>query len=167
MHIVRWFTRGLLLLLALQSLGAWGQEWRSEPLSAIDRQYMAGQREALNDLAQRHFGRQLNGDPRNDLPILQRLLDDGVVGQQQVAMLQAMGIVLGDLLKSQHGLQWMVYYDNLGRSKSLQVPGFDKDFIFPVTQISRRAEVGLNVDVAAVYKELEQAIEAIRRKPPF
>lgn len=162
----RFLVRCSLLLLCL-CLPVAAQEWRVEPLSAIDRQYMVDQSEAINALARRHFGRQLNGSKANDLPVLQRLLDDGVVTQQQVPLLQAMGVVLGEVLQREHGLVWVVYYDKLGRSRSLQVPGFEKDFIFPVTQISRRAEVGIRVDVGAVYRELEQAITAIRNKPPF
>lgn len=153
--------------LCLISAMALSQEWRSEPLSAIDRQYMVDQREAVDALARRHFGRQLNGEKLNDLAVLQRLLDDGIVGQEDVRTLQAMGIVLGELLKREYGLNWVVYYDKYGRSRSLQVPGFAEDFIFPVTQISRLAEVGASVDVNKIYRELEQAIVAIKNKPPF
>ena len=65
------------------------------------------------------------------------------------------------------GLLWVIYQDKYGRSRSLQVPGFDKDFIFPVTQVSRKAEVGIKVDVREIYKELQQAVIDIRNKPPF
>lgn len=141
------------------------QDWRTEPLSPMDQQYMESQQQALNGLASRHLGRQLNGTADNDLTILQRLLDEGVVQRDQVELLQAMGIILGQLLKQEEGLVWVAYYDKLGRSRSLQVPGKEKEFIFPVTQISRRAEVGLKVDVRAVYRELQQAVVDIRNKP--
>ncbi len=98
---------------------------------------------------------------------MQRLLDQGVVGQDDVSELQAMGLILGDHLKKEYGLSWAVYYDERGRSRSLQVPGFEEDFIFPITQISRRAEVGIDVNVRDVYKELEQAVDNIRNQPPL
>lgn len=157
----------LLVLLVCFSCSLNAQEWRTEPLSEIDRQYMADQHEAINALARSHFGRQLNGTKANDLPILQRLLDDGVVGRDQVALLQGMGMVLGELLRQEHGLTWVVYRDAVGRSRSLQVPGYNKDFIFPVTRISRLVTVGADVDVAFIYRELEQSIDDIRNKPPF
>ena len=156
-----------LLTALLLSMGLAADEWRSEPLSAIDRQYIDNQRESLDALARRHLGRTLNGTKDNDLAVLQRMLDEGVVGQEQVRELQAMGLVLGELLKKYRGLVWVIYSDKYGRSRSLQVPGFEKEFIFPATQISRRAEVGLKVDVRKVYAELEQAITDIRNKPPF
>lgn len=163
----RLLATAVLVLLAGLSCSLNAQEWRTEPLSEIDRQYMADRHEAISALARSHFGRQLNGKKSNDLPILQRLLDDGVVGRDQVALLQGMGMVLGDLLKREYGLTWVVYRDSVGRSRSLQVPGFDKDFIFPVTRISRLVTAGADVDVAAIYRELEQSIDDIRNKPPF
>ena len=163
-------SRSLLILfivLGLMPLNLSAQQWRTEALTPIDRQYMQDQRGTIDDLARRHFGRQLNGDKHNDLAIIQRLLDDGIVGRTQVSQLQAMGLILGGLLKSEHGLNWIVYVDQHGRSRSLQVPGFAEDFIFPTTQISRKAEVGIKVNVRDVYRELEQAIVNIRNKPPF
>lgn len=142
-----------------------GQEWHTEPFSPIDRQYIAEQREAINALARSHLGRQLNGQKDNDLEILQRLLDEDVVHRNQVRLLQGMGLILGQLLKQEQDLNWIIYYDKLGRSRALQVPGFTQDFIFPATQISRLAEVGIKVDVRDVYRSLEQAVEAIRKKP--
>lgn len=158
-----------MLALAMLNLPLLSQaeEWTTEPLSAIDQQYMEKQRDVIDALARRHFGRQLNGSKENDLAVLQRLLDDEVVKPGQVQQLQAMGVVLGQLLKTYKGLNWVIYNDRYGRSRSLQVPGFDKDFIFPVTQISRKAEVGIKVDVGDVYEELEQAVTVIRNKPPF
>ncbi len=162
--MIRYFVV-LLAFCLLVPMSTYAQDWRSEPLSPIDRSYMQDQRNGLDELARRHFGRVLNGKKDNDLAVLQRLLDDGIVGQEQVAQLQAMGFVLGELLKSERGLIWTVYIDRYGRSRALQVPGFEKDFIFPVTQISRKAEVGIRVDVRKAYADLEQAIEDIRNKP--
>ena len=155
----------LMVVCALLPLNALAQQWRTEPLTRIDQDYMQDQRDVIDALARRHFGRQLNGDKDNDLAVIQRLLDDGIVGRSQVRQLQAMGLILGGLLKSEHGLNWIVYHDKHGRSRSLQVPGFDEDFIFPATQISRKFEVGLDVNVREVYRELEQAIVNIRNKP--
>lgn len=151
--------------LAAQSLHA--DEWRTEKLSPNEREFMEKQREGIDDLARRHFGRQLNGDKYNDIAVMQRLLDDNIVTSSQVAELQAMGIVLGQLLKAEKGLSWIVYFDKYGRSRALQLPGFEKEFIFPTTQLSRKAEVGIRVNVMDIYKILEQSVVDIRNKPPF
>lgn len=161
---------GLLLSISpalAQSSQSLVEQWRTESLSPIDQQYMREQRDRIDELARRHFGRQLNDTKANDFQVLQRLLDDGIVGPDQTLELQAMGLILGELLKSAYSLRWVVYFDQYGRSRSLQVPGKDKEFIFPATQISRKAEVGIRVDVAKVYAELEEAVTIIRNKPPF
>lgn len=160
----KWFSV-LLLSVALMPVAVWAQEWRTESLSLVDRTFMQDQRDLIDDLARRNFGGQINGNLENDIAVMQRLLDEKIVRSDQVGELQAMGLILGDLLKSQKGLSWIVYIDRYGRSRSLQVPGFSKDFIFPITQVSRKAEVGIQVRIADVYRELEQAVVNIRNKP--
>lgn len=138
---------------------------RTEPVSPIDRKFMEDQRDSIDGLARRNFGGQLNGHKANDFAIMQRLLDENIVTSDQKAKLQAMGLILGNILKAEYGLTWIVYFDKYGRSRSLQVPGYDKDFIFPVTQVSRKAEVGIRVNIGEVYRELEQSIVNIRNRP--
>ncbi|WP_240554791.1 DUF3806 domain-containing protein [Oceanicoccus sagamiensis] len=157
----------MVALLALGSVSAQAQQWRTEEISPITVNAMEAQRQSIDDLARRHFGRQLNGQKDNDIALMQRLLDENIVTSRDVRQLQSMGLILGQILKSQKGLSWIIYIDKYGRSKALQVRGFEKEFIFPVTQISRKAEVGIRVNVAEIYKELEQTVIDIRNKPPF
>lgn len=164
---MRCYWIALCLLGALASGQVLAQQWRTEPITPIDLKYIESQHDSIDSLAGRHFGRQLNGSKENDMAIIQRLLDDGIVGGKQVRELQAMGLILGSLLKAEKGLSWIIYYDQYGRSRSLQVAGFDKEFIFPATQVSRKAEVGIRVNVREVYQELEQAVVDIRNTPPF
>ena len=154
----------LVICLALAAGIGHSQEWRLSPLSPLDQRYIDGQIERIDELARRHLGRSLQGNSDNDIRILQTLLDQGRVKGTDTELLQAMGIVLGQLLKAQQSLQWVVYEDRLGRSRALQIPGIN-EFIFPATQISRRAEVGIAVSVAGVYQELEDAVTAIRNQP--
>ena len=93
-----------------------------------------------------------------DLKTLQALLDRAIVGSGQTLELQAMGVILGDLAATEHHLKWVIYQDRRGRSRALQMD--DRHvFLFPITMISRRVDVGLSVDVAALY---EKAINEIR-----
>lgn len=162
----RLFRLPALVLIALLSVTASAQSWRTEPMTPVDQQYLSDQRDSIDNLARSHLGRQINGDKANDLHVIQMLLDRKVVQGSQVRELQAMGLILGTLLKAEKGLNWTIYTDRYGRSRALKLPGID-EFIFPATQISRRAEVGITVDVAAVYRELQQAVIDIRNKPPF
>ena len=131
-------------------------------LSYLDQQYMAGQRARLNELASRHVGTQFRGATEHDLRLLQRLLDDEVVTSDQTLELQAMGIVLGDLLAQELAMHWVVYQDKLGRSRALRYRTTDH-YLFPVTMISRRWEGGAYTPVADIYRK---AVDTIRPAVP-
>ena len=111
-----------------------------EPLTAIDRQFMAEQRMRVEQLANR-LGRGLTGVADRDLDTLQRILDERMVPAEDTLTLQAMGVVFGDLLGDRLDMDWVVYRDNRGRSRALRYRQMDV-YLFPVTMISRRQEGG-------------------------
>ena len=111
-----------------------------EPLTAIDRQFMADQRMRVEQLANR-LGRGLTGVADRDLDTLQRILDERLVPAEDTLTLQALGVVLGDLLGDRLDMDWVVYRDNKGRSRALRYRRMDV-YLFPVTMISRRQEGG-------------------------
>lgn len=111
-----------------------------EPLTVIDRQFMDEQRSRVEALANR-LGRGLTGNVDRDLDTLQRIIDERMVPASDTLTLQAMGFVFGDLLGDRLNMHWVVYRDRKGRSRALR----DRDvevFLFPMTMISRRQEVG-------------------------
>lgn len=163
----------LMLFLLLSALagygpGAAGQGMppRTYSLSAVDRDFMEEQRERIDALARTHLGRQIRGDKENDLTVLQQLLDQRLVKPDEVLLLQAMGVVLGDLLSAELKMPWVIYEDKLGRSRALRL-GLTDHYLFPITMISRRAEVGAAVDVRDVYGKAVAAIERHRAPRPF
>ncbi|RLQ21946.1 DUF3806 domain-containing protein [Seongchinamella sediminis] len=161
----------LLLVLLTLALSA-GQPARAQDeltvseLSALDRHYMQSQRQQLNELAARHYGRQFTGDRERDLALMQRLLDEGVVRGNQTGLLQGMGIVLGDLLAADLDLDWVVYEDRAGRSRALRYRETDS-YLFPVTMISRRREVGNTTPVSEIYRKAEASIRSSIPPLPF
>ena len=111
-----------------------------EPLTAVDRQFMADQRMRVEQLANR-LGRGLTGVVDRDLDTLQRILDERMVPAEDTLTLQAMGVVFGDLLGERLDMGWVVYRDSKGRSRALRYRQIDV-YLFPVTIISRRQEGG-------------------------
>ena len=111
-----------------------------EPLTALDRQFMAEQRMRVEQLANR-LGRGLTGVVDRDLDTLQRILDERMVPAEDTLTLQAMGLVFGDLLGERLDMDWVVYRDSKGRSRALRYRQIDV-YLFPVTMISRRQEGG-------------------------
>ncbi len=144
----------LLVLATLFAVSVQAQEGQVQvsALSAIDRQWLQIQRARIDELARPRLGQQVNGDKVNDLDLLQKLLDQRLVRADETEILQSMGVVLGDLLAAELGMQWVVYEDQLGRSRALQMPGTDYH-LFPITMISRRVEAGARVWVLAVYNK--------------
>ena len=156
----------LLLSLALSPWTKAQDAVRIGELSYLDRQYMHQQRELLADLVSREYGRQFNGQRDNDLQLMQRLLDDRVVRNEQTRELQAMGVIMGDLLAAELGLHWVVYEDRLGRSRALRYNSSDS-YLFPITMISRRREVDNRTPVAEIYDKAVQSMRAAIPQLPF
>lgn len=143
----------LLFLLTVSSLSFAQMELTSiTPLKQGDIQNMDKQRKSIDDLARRYLGTQIRQQRSNDLEVLQKLLDKRLISKDQTLELQAMGVVLWDLYVKELGVHWVVYRDRAGKSRALQWSD-KKDVLFPITMISRRAEVGIHVDVAQLYNK--------------
>jgi hypothetical protein len=135
-------------------------------LSYLDRQYMQQVRSELNDLASRNFGSRFNGDKDHDLALLQSLLDRRLVVAGQTRELQGMGVLLGDLLAVDLGMNWVVYEDHVGRSRALRYRQSD-NYLFPVTMISRRREAENDTPVRTIYQKAYDLIAPLRDPLPF
>ena len=141
-------------------------EPRVGELSYLDRQFMVQQRALLEDLTARNFGRRFSGQRDNDLELLQLLLDRNLVRPEQTRELQAMGVIMGDLLASDLDLRWVVYQDKLGRSRALR-DDVSGTYLFPITMISRRREVDNRTPVEAIYNKASRIITDNRPALPF
>lgn len=135
-------------------------------LTQIDLQYMQQQRVLLGDLTARHFGSQFNGSRDNDLGLLQRLLDEELVRNDQTRELQAMGVIMGDLLAAELGMDWVVYEDRLGRTRALRYKETDS-YLFPMTMISRRRMVDNLTPVADIYRKAHDTMKTVIPSLPF
>jgi len=154
------------LLWSLAGVASAQEEVEIGQLSQLDRHYMAAQRELLGDLTARHYGKHFTGTRDNDLELLQRLLDDSLVRDDQTRELQAMGVILGDLLAAELSLHWVIYTDQLGRSRALRYKNTE-NYLFPMTMISRRREAGNHTPVEAIFAKAKAAIEPAIPALPF
>jgi len=152
-------------LILTAGVSAAGEAKISE-LSYLDRQFMDQQRALLEELTSRHYGLRFNGNRDHDLELLQRLLDERLVRGDQTRELQAMGVIMGDLLAADLGLRWVVYEDYQGRSRALR-DGDTDTYLFPITMISRRREVDNRTPVADIYNKARDIIIDSRPALPF
>lgn len=156
----------LALLLAVLSAVAVAQEPQIGELSSLDRQFMQQQRDLLQELAALRLGRRFSGERERDLALLQALLDRDIVRPDQTRELQAMGVILGDHLAADLDLHWVVYEDQLGRSRALRYRDSDT-FLFPVTMIARRLEGGAEARVNEIYRKASDTVEHLRPALPY
>jgi len=160
-------TPVLLLLLALATVAASAQETvRIGEPSYLDRQYMARQREQVEELAAERLGRAFTGERDRDLGTLQLMLDRGLVRNDQTELLQAMGVIMGDLLAAELAMHWVIYEDGLGRSRALRYRDTE-NYLFPITMISRRREAGNLTPVADIYRKAFDIIAPLRTPGPY
>ena len=131
------------------------------PFSDGDEKYLQQGRDRINQLTRRHFGGALQQQRAHDIALLQRLLDDKLVIAKDRRLLQDMGIVLGDLLFQEFNLRWVIYTDKYGPSRALQLK-HSENFLYPITMISRRAEVGVTVDITELYDNASIKIEGYK-----
>jgi hypothetical protein len=124
-------------------------------LEASDERLMRRQRGVVDELARRHVGTPVAGGKLDDLRILQELLDQRVVPSDEIYQLQALGVVLGDVMAEQLGFSWVIVEDELGRSRALRFGDTDA-LVFPVTMISKRVERDIRFTVDELYKKAEE-----------
>ena len=135
-------------------------------LTIVDRQYIEQARTMINDLAAQNFGGRLSGNQDNDLSLLQRLLDKHLVRPDQTLELQAMGVVMGDLLAADLDMHWVIYEDRVGRSRALRYKD-SAEYLFPATMISRRQEADNHTPVAEIYQKAHAIIAERKPALPF
>ena len=81
--------------------------------------------------------------------------------------LQALGVILGDIMDKNLPVRWVIVEDQYGRSRALQFEG-TKSLYYPITMISRRVQNNMAVNVRQLYKDTELSIKALMyRKSRF
>jgi hypothetical protein len=164
-------ARLLLLIATLQLLAATGPAVAQmpaivEPPGPAELLKSQRQREQIGLLARRRLGVTLHEGAVSDLDVLQRLLDEGAVAPDDEFGQQSLGVVLGDVMARNLGLEWVVVDDELGRSRALRYRETSSLF-FPVTMISKRARHDERIVVRALYDDVARGVERLeqRRNP--
>lgn len=144
-----------------------GKEFpRVLPLNFLNEQFLKKQRNRVEVLSRRHFGKNL-GQGEKNIDTLQRMIAEDILEKTDTEELQALGVILGDAYVASHNkLSWRVYQDDLGKSHAVCIDD-TKHCIFPITMLSRRIEVGTKPDVNRVYKKGFDAIKQHLPKLPF
>jgi len=127
-----------------------------------DTRYVERAIQRISDLAGRHYGSSLKGRLDSDIRLIQRLLSDEKILPSQALLSQSAGIALGEILAKEQQLKWVRFQDKEGTSRALLIKETD-DIIFPATIISRRYQVGLEIDVQQLYDKMVDFISHSRQ----
>ncbi|MGI1677773.1 MAG: DUF3806 domain-containing protein [Cellvibrionaceae bacterium] len=127
------------------------------PLEWSDKNELKRKADNIDRLGRRYFGKGLSGTTA-DIDLLQRIADKKIIKKSDTKNLQATGVALGNILKNELSLNWVVYQDKYGRSRALCVPQTEH-CLFPTTMLSRHLEIGAPVNVFETYQKAVKLID--------
>ena len=123
---------------------------------------MNGQRRTVRELLVRKLGILSLKGTKEDLRILQQLVDRRLLHKRDVKEWQALGVYFGDILVRDFGLHWVVYEDKLGVSKALRWRS-SENYVFPISLFSKRNRFNEDIEMAEIYEKLESEIVRFKR----
>lgn len=132
-----------------------------EDLSLGQRYALGTQRREIADLIARSLGILELKEDRTDLGVIQNLINKKVILKDDVRTWQSLGIIFGDVLEKEFGLDWVSYEDNLGASKALRWRETE-NYVFPVTMFSKRVQFDEKIDVRSVFNDVGADIESFK-----
>src|SRR4030095_13956967 len=103
------------------------------------------------------LGEDLDGS-RNDLSLIQRVLDQGVVEREATYTLQALGLAFGRaFLNAFPDHDWWMVEEGCGRDPASRYKETSL-LVFPMTMISKRVEDGEQIDVGELFDGLAKQL---------
>lgn len=94
---------------------------------------------------------------------LRAILAHGLISSTQTYELQCMGVVLGDALAQEMGMEWVMVEDEHGVDPAIRLPG-TTIILFPLTMISKRVERGESVDVFALFNGAADLVDQLKKR---
>ena len=116
------------------------------------------QRGVVGSTVKQRYGITALTKTKEDLPVLQRLLDDRVFSKTQTYELQCLGVAFGDVLASELPLRWMMVTDSFGTDPTLRY----KDSTIQVsslTMISKRVEEGRGANLSDLMEGVRSSLK--------
>lgn len=129
-------------------------------------QQLDRQRTLVLSAARSHYGTTGFTQTKADLPVLQRLVDDGVFGRTQTFELHSLGVVFGDVLANELGLHWELVTDKYGTDPVLRY-GTAQVQVAALTMISKRVEDGKPVDLEDLMEGVRTTLREMRESGSY
>jgi hypothetical protein len=136
---------------------------RFSDLSRDDLASLDKQRALVAAAAKQRYGVSGLLRTKDDLPVLQRPIDDQAFTKTQTYELQSLGVALGDVMASELPLRWMMVTDEFGTDPTLRY----KDTTIQVnalTMISKRIERDEKVNVSRLLEITREQLPLFQKK---
>ncbi|WP_052810591.1 DUF3806 domain-containing protein [Variovorax paradoxus] len=96
-----------------------------------------------------------------DLAVLQKVVDSKIVEPEATYSLQALGLAFGKVfIETQENYDWWMVEDEYGRDPAIRYKQTTL-LLFPMTMLSKRIEDGEEVDVAEIFKGLQETVREV------
>lgn len=139
-------------------------EQRVSVLNEADQKHLRDQRAVVERYLGNEDSKQKYKTAAGKLGTIRSLLNADTFKRSQAYELQCLGVVLGDVLVQDLGMEWIVVEDELGRSQAVRLPN-STIIVYPISMISKRVERGEKVDVFELYNRTAEEVDTLQRKP--
>ena len=133
------------------------------PLTEMEAEYLQDQRDVVLNLLRDRYDTFQAPKLRSDLAVIQRIIDDELYTADHECEWSCLGVIFGDVLAHEFGLQWIVQSDDYGVEPALNLDG-TSIVLYPRTMLIKRFEQGEAPDLNFLFEKLCESLEDLRRK---
>jgi hypothetical protein len=131
-----------------------------------EREQLSGQIANVLALLRSRYGDVRLLHTEDDLRLLQRLQDDGILQADQRETLECVGVAFGQVLAKQSALRWVIVEWEGERVLGLQYPNTTV-IVFPDSMISKRINRGERVEFASLFQSVVEQVEQMKDAPEY
>ncbi len=127
-------------------------------VSAMDGSDWAHLRELVATIqatVKRRYGVEKLTQTLDDVPVLQRLLDENVFDETQPDEIRAMGAVFGNVLERQLGFEWVMIEEKGQREPGLRLKSAHSFTLFPLRMIKEKLDRGTPIDLQQTFRTVK------------
>ena len=103
----------------------------------------------------RRYGVEKLTQTLDDVPVIQRLVDENVFDETQPDAIRAMGAVFGNVLERQLGFEWVMIEDQGQREPGLRLKSSQSFTLLPLRMIKEKLDRGLPVDLTQTFRTVK------------
>jgi Domain of unknown function (DUF3806) len=138
-------------------------EQKITQLTEVDQKRLRDQRAVVERYLDNEDSKQKYKTAAGKLGTLRAILQGDVFKRDQIHELQCLGIVLGDALVQEMGMEWIMVEVQYGRDPAVRMPK-STIVLYPMTMISKRIERGEKVDVFELFNGVVAQVEELVRQ---